>query len=355
MKELISVVIPIYNQGRFLEKCLKSIVTQTYDNYEVILVNDGSTDESLDICRNYEIFPNVTLVKQPNKGVSVARNVGISLATGTWVTFIDGDDYVDEKYLETLYENVDDSIDILVTGCEAFDEKKRYVDYFFDQDFDCTSSEDKIKLYAQLLNRTIGQPGNVCTACGVPWGKLYRKSFLLDNKLVFSPELLRMQDNIFNMYAFNVAKKIRYVNTALYYYRLEHIVNYSNSFNPLLHRILTSVRKERYKFFVEYYREDMMIQKLYALEAFEHMCWYFDSFLYHPENKIGKKKRIEMLVKMFDVDAFRDCFNLVSYKDVYGKKGKLFLFSLRFKMWFFVDLLHEYIARINYGCYLEYK
>lgn len=103
MNELISVVIPIYNRESTLQKCVDSVLAQTYKNIEVILVNDGSTDRSGDICRRYEqIDPRVKVISKENGGLSSARNAGIDKSCGEYIFFIDSDDWIDSDTLEVL-------------------------------------------------------------------------------------------------------------------------------------------------------------------------------------------------------------------------------------------------------------
>ena len=105
MDDLISVVIPVYNVEKYLEKCLDSVVGQTYGNLEIILVDDGSTDNSGAICDRYaQKDSRVVVIHQKNGGLSKARNVGIDKATGKYISFIDSDDYVGSCYIETLYK-----------------------------------------------------------------------------------------------------------------------------------------------------------------------------------------------------------------------------------------------------------
>ena len=101
---LISIVVPIYNVEKYLKKCLDSIINQTYKNIEIILINDGSTDNSGKICDNYkENYDNVVVIHNKNRGVSVSRNIGIDKAKGNYITFIDADDYIEPDMIEKLY------------------------------------------------------------------------------------------------------------------------------------------------------------------------------------------------------------------------------------------------------------
>ena len=112
-KDKISVVVPIYNVEKYLEKCIKSILNQTYNNLEIILVNDGSTDNCLNICKKFEkIDKRIFVINKENGGLSEARNYGIDKATGKYITFVDSDDYIDEDYLEFLYKN------LIINNCD---------------------------------------------------------------------------------------------------------------------------------------------------------------------------------------------------------------------------------------------
>ena len=117
MNELISIIVPIYNVENYLRQCLDSIQNQTYQNFECLLINDGSPDNSADICREYvEKDARFRYFEKENGGVSSARNLGIECSGGTYITFIDADDWVDSDYLEVLYNAlIDENADISVS------------------------------------------------------------------------------------------------------------------------------------------------------------------------------------------------------------------------------------------------
>lgn len=106
-KELVSIIVPVFNTGEYLRECLKSLEQQTYENLEIIMINDGSTDHSGDICREYSRKDSrFILIEQENQGLSMSRNIGLEHARGKKVCFVDSDDLVHEKYVEILYENL---------------------------------------------------------------------------------------------------------------------------------------------------------------------------------------------------------------------------------------------------------
>ena len=103
MEPKVSVIVPVYNLEDYIERCVESIISQTYTNIEIILINDGSVDSSLEKCMEYAKKDNrIIVLDQKNKGVSAARNLGLDKATGKYVTFVDGDDCIHGKYIEIL-------------------------------------------------------------------------------------------------------------------------------------------------------------------------------------------------------------------------------------------------------------
>ena len=131
---LISVIIPVYNVELFLEQCLESILWQTYSNVEVICVDDGSTDNSLDICQKYKERDNrVFVIHKDNQGVSSARNTGVDFAHGQYIIFVDADDYLDKNALKILisHHNGDRNL-IVALNYDRVSAEARYNDYSAD-------------------------------------------------------------------------------------------------------------------------------------------------------------------------------------------------------------------------------
>lgn len=232
MEDLITVVVAAYNVEKDIASCLESIANQTYNNIEIIIVDDGSTDQTEKICQIFvKKYRNIKYIKQVNSGVSVARNVGISKSNGDYICFVDGDDQLEPEMIASLLSTINSNVDISICCCNAFGEDSSYNDYFFEESFVATTMNEKEKLFLQLMDPGYGKK-KTTTAVGVPWGKLYRASLLKNNNILFDPALRRMQDNIFNMSAFFYARQIRYVNKPLYRYRLSHIQGVRFKYTP---------------------------------------------------------------------------------------------------------------------------
>lgn len=318
IEDKVSVIVPIYNAGKYLEECINSIVKQTYDNLQIILVNDGSRDNSWKICQQLQKSDNrISITSQPNSGVSVARNTGLDLANGKWIMFVDPDDILDKNIVSDLLDEVNSDRDIIISTCYGFDTYSKKRAHFFTEDREF--KKDKEDLYLQLLDLPYGQTGEIFTAIGVPWGKLYRRSFLDKFGLKFDSKLRRMQDNIFNMYAFYYAREIKYVDKPLYYYRLENIntfwkrniLNYEKIFKPVI--------KARYR--------ELNDLKLYSnSEIFQaYINESAITFINILNSKIlnGENVRVQDINKLKSEDVFKDIFSNDRIAFIKDKKNKI--------------------------------
>lgn len=206
--DLISIIIPIYNVSKYLFVCLDSVLSQTYKNIEVILVNDGSTDDSLNICNEYLSKDNrIILINQKNLGLSEARNSGLNIAKGNYICFVDSDDFIDANYVKFLYENlIENNADISACDFYYFDETKKWINFK-----KINETYSNIDAISDILNceSNIGV---------VAWNKLYKKSLFTDNNIEF-PKNKIFEDSFIMYYLFYKSNKISFINKELYYYR----------------------------------------------------------------------------------------------------------------------------------------
>lgn len=186
--DIISVIVPVYNSESFLDRCINSILHQKYTAYELLLVDDGSTDNSKDIIRKWTSKDNrIIPIFQQNSGASSARNHGLDVARGKWVVFIDSDDVVSTDYLNDLYEstNVDNDIELCVDGVAVFRRNKWTENRGF-PNLICNLS-DVNKLFLELtLHKS-----------GFSVGKLYRRSIIENNSLRFNTKVCIAEDMMF--------------------------------------------------------------------------------------------------------------------------------------------------------------
>lgn len=208
---MISIIIPVYNVENYLHQCVDSVLAQTYHDFEVILVDDGSPDNCPRICDEYARKDSrIHVIHQMNSGVSAARNKGIEHAKGEWISFIDSDDWVDIDYLEKFELDKDDA-DLIIQGLEYYD--NRNGQYFKQiKVADCIlSGTDSKKLVAD--NNVLGS--------GYPVAKAYRK-FIIDKGVRFDTSISYHEDHIFVLNILAVASKIRLSDSVAYKYRYFH-------------------------------------------------------------------------------------------------------------------------------------
>lgn len=206
----ISVIIPVYNASKVLERCIDSILSQSFSDFELILVNDGSTDTSGIICDTYaKKDARVRVEHQPNGGVSMARNKGIALATGEWLAFIDADDSVTEAYLSNLICYASQDVSLVVSNCKVVNRQTITNGH--------TESEDTLLTSEQMLRKLLN--GN--NVRNEVWAKLFSKSFIGDCR--FYSDLRIGEDLLFIMMCCknNEGKLVRIVPNSDYYYYME--------------------------------------------------------------------------------------------------------------------------------------
>lgn len=207
MKDLISVVVPIYNVEKYIENCIKSIINQTYDNLEIILVDDGSKDNCGKICDEYATKDNrIKVMHKENGGLSDARNCGLEISNGKYVIFIDSDDWIEKNMIELLYSNIiKANADISICEFVEEDEQGKVVSQkIYDNETVVFDSEGAIK--DLIIQKTLTNHA---------WNKLYSKK-IFNN--VRYPKGQLMEDISTTYKLFENSKKIIYQNTALYHY-----------------------------------------------------------------------------------------------------------------------------------------
>lgn len=206
----VSVIIPIYNVEKYLGKCIDSVLAQTLDDLEVILVDDGSTDGSPEICDEYARHSNVTVIHQKNKGLSAARNSGMRAAKGEYVAFIDSDDYVAvEMYAEMYSCAKQNSVDIVCCNYALVKDEKVLPNQ------DGYFPENTIIGPFEIRNILTSKQGS--KLLWFSWKSLFSREMLMKNDIWFIEEPI-VEDSPFNLDAMLSANAICFINKPFYYY-----------------------------------------------------------------------------------------------------------------------------------------
>lgn len=207
----ISIIVPVYNASLYLGQCLDSILAQTFRDFEVILVNDGSTDNSLNICRSYaKKDSRFLIIDKPNSGVSDSRNKALDLARGRFLQFMDSDDWLTPDASAVLLHAAESTGSDLViahfyrvAGGRAA--KRGHI------------KENRVLTRTDYAEEMLKAPANYYY--GVLWNKLYRRSIIEGNRLSFDPQIKWSEDFLFNLEYLEHVRLISAVSLPVYYYR----------------------------------------------------------------------------------------------------------------------------------------
>lgn len=291
---IISIIVPIYNQEKYLGKCIRSVLNQTFQNYEIILVNDGSTDKSLKLCRKYaESDPRITVIDKQNEGLAFARRDGFLKASGEYVCFLDSDDYLATDALEELYNLAQEKGVDMVVGSydivyDSFGLIKR-------KSHPYSVCDEEIPNEA-VLRCLVGYDGNMCNWWkAAVWGRLIKYSCLYkaycESSYSLFPNNTAIEDNAFNLALAPYVESMWVSGKLVCHYRYGGVT--SKAF-PVVRRGATTF-DDRYDGCIRYHCEEVLPQIL------RHYAYMLRSdvigqYHYHvqPEHEIMAFARKEM-------------------------------------------------------------
>lgn len=204
----ISIIVPVYNAETTLQKCIDSIINQSYKDYELILVNDGSTDNSKSICDSYaQKDDRILVIHQENKGVSAARNAGLDIAKGHWISFIDSDDFIEPNYFQCDF---DDNVDLMLFCIKDYDvvnkSVKQSVRYSQSKQVEGIALKGFIDKYIDTI------------IFRAPWAKLFKKELI--GSLRFCKDMKVAEDAFFVLDYLSHVDKIAQIQSGSYVFRL---------------------------------------------------------------------------------------------------------------------------------------
>lgn len=217
MEFKISVIVPAYNVEQYIEKCMNSIALQTYSNLEIIAVDDGATDSTPQILDKIAAEDDrIIVIHKNNEGVSAARNTGLDMALGEYVVFVDGDDYLAEDYIEYMVSMA------ITTGSEFCLSKNCFTRINEKQ------SEDKVEILSNEDATALLISPRIIVGC---WNKIFKRSFLNENKLRFSTKLFYGEGLTFITTAAQIANSIAVGSRKIYYYRRNNEISATTKFS----------------------------------------------------------------------------------------------------------------------------
>lgn len=304
----VSVIIPVYNVEKYIEQCVESVLNQTLKEIEIIIVNDGTQDNSIQKIEKYMKDKRIILINKENGGISSARNTGLKIAKGEYVSFIDSDDFIEPHMIEELY-NESSGMDIVFSNFVRIDDEKNIeID---EQSFKNLSVNEGIYFY------------NI--KYGYVWNRIYNRNFLLKSNIKFIEGML-LEDLLFSLEVLSLAKKVKYINKNHYFYRIKRkgsIVDNLGRNKELEEKVNKKLVKE-----IEKFEENFEGRNFIKLRIFLTKLDFYirNKNMKKEQIKFKKIKMIEGIIEKLWEESFSDEENWILKNDMVSiLKGKVFL------------------------------
>lgn len=292
----VSIIVPVYNTEKYLSKCLDSILNQSHNNIEIILINDGSTDSSLNIIREYsEKYENIVVINQVNKGQGEARNQGIKISSADYITFVDSDDWISEDYIKILYTSViDNDADISVGNIiGVLSNNMKNIHY---PKFKYCELIGKDAVSYLLLDKELKS---------YPCAKLFKKNLFINNEIAF-PGKMYYEDLAVVMQSTFYANKVILLNKYIYYY-LQN--NESSTRTPNMKNITD--RLKALTIIKEFFIKNKCFE--FYSDRYRHFCLFHLYLIINQINdwnfKISYDEIIQYIVNLIEVDFSKKLIN----------------------------------------------
>lgn len=296
-KDIVSIIVPIYNCEKDIERTIESIIKQSYNNIEIILVNDGSTDNSAKVVEEYrKIDKRIKVIHQKNAGVSAARNTGLDVASGNYIAFIDADDYIEQDYIKTLYEQAKKNNCDIVKCC--FKRNDKDVQYFPELKLlDLTTQQDLHYLEKEMFETF---------KFNQVWGQLINKDVIKQNR--FDIKLKMGEDYLFNYFIYKNTKKMLIIPECLYYYSI-NTSGMANSDEP--RKIIRKI-EDILELYAKIYDNNVIVLKRVIKEVIPHLLSALKS---KKMTKVEKREIFEKIITNELIEKLIDNVEISTFKD----------------------------------------
>lgn len=300
----ISIIVPFYNVSKYLRQCLDSIAEQSFEDFEVIMINDGSTDESEDIASLYLKDHRFKLITTERVGISKCRNIGLENSSGEYISFIDSDDFVDKDFLQVLINRIEDC-DLII--CDYYDFYEDYGEGYHHRAIERDFFPQKGDLYnhSKIAHE----------ACVVPWNKLYKKEVF--NGIHYVESVVHEDEEIIQR-ILNNSKKIKVIKDRLYYYRKKRFGSIMHSeTNKSLIMGLNAIESRLNSYLFQYSSLEGINETIKTLYFYLLTNFNIESFIdteeYHSLKTLLldiEKKKINKTSKVIITQILNNCLQL---------------------------------------------
>lgn len=328
MRIELSIIIPMYNVEKYLDKCLSSIEKQCDSSIEVICIDDGSPDSCYQICEKYkERIENFTLLRQKNAGVSAARNKGLELAAGEWIWFVDPDDWIEDDAIHEIKELNKDNCDVIGFKSNIFHNNKsklREVGYVNNYINGKEDTQEIGKLKAQFISLSDPYLVRPYFHCPVTH-YLFNREYLLYHRCKFDSRLIKSEDAQFLLYVLDGNPNILFVDKVLYTYNVDNLTSVCNRLMPDAVNKLTpclEVLEEYIDLQNQDYSDAFRLRKRVILNDI------LLSETIHQDNPKPLRIRKKEWKEIISLDMYRDCLCVADGESL-TLKGRVKCFLMR--------------------------
>ena len=334
----VSIIVPAYNVENYIERCLNSLVNQTFKDIEIITINDGSTDKSLELLNKYAKEDiRISVIDLGDEGVSYCRNLGIEKANGKYIMFVDSDDWIDSNMIEAMYKKAEENKLDLVMCSYIREFKDHSKEKIFNLPEEIIYKEDKVK--NELLRKLVGpvkeelSNPEMLDALGTVWGKLYRADILKENKIKFVDlkEIGSAEDTLFNIFTFNYLKKVMFLNKPMYHYWRDNPKSVTSQYNSKL----KEQRKVFFKYISDFIRENNF-EQVFEEALNNRICTSvlgLGLIECSKNNKISRINKIKNIKKIINEEYVRNAYKNLELK-YFSIHWRIFYFFIKNKMSF---------------------
>lgn len=325
---MISIIVPVYNVEKYLDQAVKSVLGQTYPDWELLLINDGSSDGSPAVCKKYEKMDRrIRVFDKENGGVSSARNMGLKKARGEWITFLDGDDWLEENCLETALKEADDGTDIVCWNYWKNTGEGQKQNQPLRSSYLCVDEPKKLIGTVMFPQYSFKKEGRFFPGIKSSCTKLIRKR-IPDSGVTFDTEVQIGEDALFSAMCFEKARKAVFIDQYLYHYRLDNS-SATRKLRPDIREVYRNTLKAFHGFLEKYSGED--ISSCYGGLVYACVARSLEKYYFHPENHAPLRKKLDELLDFLEDEYIQSGICGIEDKSFFSLKQRMVIFCIRHK------------------------
>lgn len=327
----ISIIVPVYNAEKYIKRCLNSLINQTYENLEIIIIDDGSKDKSLKIVKEYsKKDKRIKIIEKENTGVSDTRNIGINNATGEYIMFVDSDDWLTKDSCEKYSKFFEYNLDIIISKSFIIYPNKKEKSHSYIKKSKILSELEIEKLVSSIFIEN----NNYFSFIEAPWAKIFKTEFLKDNNIRFKKNLKIGEDTLLNFTAYNISNKIGFINNYTYNYYINEL-SVSNIFSK-------EIFDEYEKLYIEYKKLDFFNKYQHEFDQFivKQLFKFLKKYYFNKNNKETYKANKKHFMQLLKKEEYKKAINEVTIKEINSSKKRIIYFLIKQRAYVLLALLY---------------